>query len=290
MFENTLFAACERSSWILHSYCILDNHYHLALETPEPNPSVGMQWLQATFGNRFNRIVHSRGHVFQGRYKSLVVDRDAYMGTLLDYIHLNPVRAGIVSRDCLPDYRWSSLWCLYRKRKRPACMNSSSCLYYAGTLADTPIGRKKYAAYLDWICESDAEQANDTFNHLSRGWALGPKAFKSKLLEDDHVQWVESVGRETEEARSRYWETVLAKLFAYHGKTAAEIQSDKKSASWKVTIAYYMKKHTVWSNAWLSTRLNMGRPQGVSQYVAAFEESKGFKERAYKKMIGRINT
>jgi len=60
IFENTLFAACEQSDWILHGFCVLDNHYHLALETPEPNLSVGMQWLQATFANRFNRIVRSR--------------------------------------------------------------------------------------------------------------------------------------------------------------------------------------------------------------------------------------
>jgi hypothetical protein len=70
----------------------------------------------------------------------------------------------------------------------------------------------------------------------------------------------------------------------------ADIHPDKKSAVWKVMIAHYMKKHTSVSNAWLGTHLNMGRPQGVSQYVATFETSKGFKKQAYKKMIGKINT
>ncbi len=88
VFEETLFRACERSGWILHAYCLLDNHYHLALETSDANLSVGMQWLQSTFANRFNRSVKERGHVFQGRYKSLVVERDAYFGPLLNYVHL----------------------------------------------------------------------------------------------------------------------------------------------------------------------------------------------------------
>ena len=91
VFEETLFKACERYGWILHTYCLLDNHYHMALETSDANLSVGMQWLQSTFANRFNRSVKERGHVFQGRYKSLVVERDAYFGPLLNYIHLNPL-------------------------------------------------------------------------------------------------------------------------------------------------------------------------------------------------------
>jgi REP element-mobilizing transposase RayT len=290
IFENTLFAACERSGWILHGYCVLDNHYHLALETPEPNLSAGMQWLQATFANRFNRNVQSRGHVFQGRFKSLIVERDEYLGTLLDYIHLNPVRAGIVAPDQLQEYRWSSFWYLFHKRKRPAFMEMSSCLYYAGHLVDTPIGRQKYRSYLGWLVESNNEQADAKFRHICRGWALGTRDFKNILLEKKQVRWIESVGRETEEARHLYWESLLKKLLAHLGKSHSHIVSEKKSAQWKVMIAYYMKKNTLVSNTWLGEHLHMGRPQGVSQYVSAFEKSQGFKTSQYKKMTGRFNT
>ena len=81
VFEETLFAACQRTGWRLHAYCLLDNHYHLALQTPDANLAVGMQWLQSTFANRFNRLVKQRGHVFQGRYKSLVVELDGKSAT-----------------------------------------------------------------------------------------------------------------------------------------------------------------------------------------------------------------
>ena len=70
-FERTLFEACGRFGWRLHAYMLMSNHYHLALETPEPNLAVGMQWLQSTFANRFNRIVRERGHVFQGRVRGI---------------------------------------------------------------------------------------------------------------------------------------------------------------------------------------------------------------------------
>ena len=63
-FEKTLFEACERNGWIIHAYCIMGNHYPLALETPKGNLVEGMRWLQGTFGNRFNKFTGERGHVF----------------------------------------------------------------------------------------------------------------------------------------------------------------------------------------------------------------------------------
>ncbi|MFC1760801.1 transposase [Planctomycetota bacterium] len=288
--EATLFAACERSSWVLHAHTILENHFHLALETPQANLSVGMRWLQATFSNRFNRIVRTQGHVFQGRYKSLVVDRDEYMGTLLDYIHLNPVRAGIVSGEGLRDYRWSSLWYLFRKRKRPPCLDLSSCLYYAGRLVDTPPGRKKYLSYLDWLATKNQAESTDKFKHLCRGWALGTKEFKKGIMDEEQVQWIESVGKETEEARFLYWEQLLGRLLTSAEKTEADLLNDRKSATWKVMIAYHMKKTTLVTNSWFSAHLRRGRPQGVSRYVRAFEKAKGFKTREYRRVTAKINT
>ena len=92
----------------LYAYVTLSNHYHIALETPEGNLTVGMQWLQSTFANRFNRAHKAHGHLFQGRFRSLVVERDEYLGPLIHYIHLNPVRAGLVTTEKMESYRWSS--------------------------------------------------------------------------------------------------------------------------------------------------------------------------------------
>ena len=73
-FESCLFEACRKSSWRLHAFVVMRNHYHLAVETPDGNLVAGMQWLQATFAARFNRRRGLHGHLFQGRYKAFVVE------------------------------------------------------------------------------------------------------------------------------------------------------------------------------------------------------------------------
>lgn len=94
-FEEVLFRGCGRFGWVVHAYVILSNHYHLVLETPDGNLVVGMQWVQSTFANRFNRLVGERGHVFQGRYRALLVEDGDYLLRVVNYVHLNPVRAGL---------------------------------------------------------------------------------------------------------------------------------------------------------------------------------------------------
>ena len=95
-FESTLTETCVRHGWRLHARGIMPNHYHLALETPEPNLVEGMHWLQSTFATRFNRFRNERGHLFQARHQSPLVEDAAALARVIDYIHLNPVRAGMV--------------------------------------------------------------------------------------------------------------------------------------------------------------------------------------------------
>ena len=289
-FEQTLFESCRKYHWVLHSFCIMSNHYHLALETTNGSLSDGMQWLQSTFANRFNRLRKSNGHLFQGRFKSLIVDKDEYLGPLVHYIHLNPVRARIVTNKDLYRYRWSSLWYLNNKRKRPDYLNISSCLYYAGDLADTSRGRGKYLEYLAWLSEENQRRKDLAFEKMSQGWALGTKEFKKELLsEHAHLhssnQWT---GTENLEARELLWENILECFLKVLGKNSRDILLSRKSSLWKVKIAYYMKKHTGASNGWLSEKLNMGVAHAVSRYTAMFEKNNGHKKKEYKKLIARI--
>ena len=108
LFEKTLFEATAKCGWLLHAYVIMSNHYHLAVETPEGNLVEGMRWLQGTFGIRFNALRGERGHVFQSRYKSLLIEEGRPLLGQVNYIHLNPVRAGLVTVAKLRAYEWSS--------------------------------------------------------------------------------------------------------------------------------------------------------------------------------------
>src|SRR5207237_7283338 len=110
-FLETLTACCEKTSWQVHAYCLMQNHFHLVAETPRPNLVEGMKWLLGTYTMRFNRRHKVTGHLFAGRYKSLLIDERTshYLRLVCDYVHLNPARAGLlVERDGLQKYRWSS--------------------------------------------------------------------------------------------------------------------------------------------------------------------------------------
>jgi len=291
-FENTLFDACHKYDWILHAYCIMSNHYHLAIETVNGNLSVGMQWLQSTFANRFNKLRNVNGHLFQGRFKSLIVDKDEYLGPLLHYIHLNPVRARLVKISELPKYRWSSLWYLNNKHEYPDCLNISSCLYYAGDLADTAAGRSKYLEYLSWLSEDDQQQSRHKFEQMSRGWALGTKDFKKDLLKKHTSDKPENCwkGEDINEANIIHWENILDGCLCILKKSRRDVDTDKKSAVWKTAIAYYMKRHTSANNKWLSEQLNMGVAYAISKYASAFEKNEGIKDKLYEQLITRRKT
>lgn len=105
-FNEVLAGVYKRFNWIIHAYCLMDNHYHLLIETPDGNLSKGMRHLNGVYTQRFNRRHERVGHVFQGRYKAILVEKDAYLLELVRYIVLNPVRAGMVRSA--KDWRWSS--------------------------------------------------------------------------------------------------------------------------------------------------------------------------------------
>src|SRR6267142_2549191 len=98
LFLKTLGEACAKTEWQVHAWCLMRNHFHLVVETPQPNLVVGMKWLLGTYTSRFNRRHKEFGHVFSGRYKSLIVDGsgNGYLKTVCDYVHLNPVRAQLL--------------------------------------------------------------------------------------------------------------------------------------------------------------------------------------------------
>src|SRR5919109_5544610 len=105
-FLDTLSQVISRFSWICHAYCLMANHYHLLIETPKPNLSLGMRQLNGLYTQSFNRRHKRVGHLFQGRFKAIVVQKESYLLDLCRYIVLNPVRIkGDVRMDA---WKWSS--------------------------------------------------------------------------------------------------------------------------------------------------------------------------------------
>jgi putative transposase len=106
LFLDTLHRVSDRYHWLCHAYCLMDNHYHLVVETPDGNLSLGMRQLNGIYTQSYNRRHRRAGHLFQGRYKAILVERESYLLEVCRYVVLNPVRAKAVEHPSR--WKWSS--------------------------------------------------------------------------------------------------------------------------------------------------------------------------------------
>jgi REP element-mobilizing transposase RayT len=143
-FLSYLKSASLRYGAVIHVFCLMNNHYHLLLETPKGNLSQIMRHINGAYTNYFN-VRHKRsGHLFQGRYKAILIEADSYAGELSRYIHLNPVRAGIV--DLPEQYAWSSYQYYAAGKRKPEWLTVECILrYFANT---TEEARKIYDEFV----------------------------------------------------------------------------------------------------------------------------------------------
>uniref|UniRef100_UPI00404868E5 REP-associated tyrosine transposase n=1 Tax=Rheinheimera sp. TaxID=1869214 RepID=UPI00404868E5 len=144
LFLSLLDNVCAQYNWVVHTYCLMTNHYHLLVETPDANLSKGMRQLNGTYTQAFNRKHQRVGHLFQGRYKGILVDKDAYLLELSRYIVLNPVRARMVSTP--DDWRWSSWHSVMGNTPSPDWLATDTLLGMFAKQRKT--ARKKYADFV----------------------------------------------------------------------------------------------------------------------------------------------
>ena len=222
------------------------------------------------------------------------MEEDAYLGSLLHYVHLNPVRAGICDVAGLGGYRWSSYWYLSHPKSRPQFLDPTGALWHAGKLADIPSGRRDYASYLCWLAADAGAQKEMAFEKMCRGWALGSRAFKKDLLKsegllkDGDFEALRMEGRDLAEANELLWEEMLERGFQAAGRTAATARGQKKSEQWKIWVAAEMKRRTNAPNAWIARRLHMGAPHAVTIHVKAFECGQTRHSEDHEKFIERF--
>lgn len=119
---SVLETVCRRFNWVVHAYCQMSNHYHLVVETPDGNLSRGMRQLNGLYTQGFNRGHGLVGHLFQGRYKAILVQKESYLLELSRYVVLNPVRARIV--DDPADWPWSSYRAVICRSETPAWLDA----------------------------------------------------------------------------------------------------------------------------------------------------------------------
>ena len=173
VFLGVLEEMSERFEVDIFAYVLMNNHYHLLIRTNQDNLSKSMQWLGTTYTCRFNLKHFRRGHLFQGRFKSILVQNDAYLMQLSCYIHRNPLRAGLVNR--LADYRWSSYHTYAYKASHTKCKWLNKDLIFSQCN-----GENLYKAYREKV-QKYSEEESKIFENLHHGIVFGTKGYLNKI-------------------------------------------------------------------------------------------------------------
>jgi putative transposase len=140
----TLARAIERCDWRCLAYCVMSNHAHFMIQTPEPNLAAGMHWFALSFARMHNRKHGRVGHFFESRYRSVLIETDAHLVAASRYLVLNPVRAGIVERPA--DYLWSSYRATAGLVRKPPFLDDAALLEFFG---DEPfVARARWVAFV----------------------------------------------------------------------------------------------------------------------------------------------
>jgi putative transposase len=217
-FLRTVERVVERFGWFCHSYCLMDNHYHLVIETPQPNLSNGMRQLNGLHAQFFNARYDRCGHVFQSRFRSLLVEKDSYLLAVARYVVLNPVRAGIC--DGPEQWSWSSYRATAGLDPAPGFLTTDWLL--AQFAPTRRLAQRRYRAYVDAGIAYALEER-------VRGERLGGADFLREThgydppLAEIPRRQVEPFPPRLDEIFAGNWPTPIARAYRRHGYTLRQI-------------------------------------------------------------------
>jgi len=243
-FIECLETAVERFSLKIHAYCLIPADYHLLVETMDANLSRAIQWINVSFATYFNRKQHRQGHLFQGRFKSVLVEAEEYLKELSRYIHLNPVRAGIVKKP--EGYPWSSYRAYIGKIKHPQWLETRWLLSRVGMKSRE--AEEQYRIFVETV---DPKQLENPENDLTGGFILGSGGF---------VKWVEETfvnpreeGREiphlTSLKRTINLKTIIDTVGSEFGCTREKILEKGRKGNLARDMAIYLARDLSGENA-----------------------------------------
>ena len=266
-FLETLEAACNKTGWQVHAYCLLPNHFHLVVETPKPNLVAGMKWFLGTYTARFNRRHSITGHLFAGRYKSQIVSADDdYFREVCDYVHLNPVRAGLLTPDRpLESYLWSSYGhYLNASSERPAWLRTDRLV------SPTETGTDQLVRRVEGLRGANLSEQNAV---IRSQWCIGSPQFRRRILEtleSEAAIGPHHFGPEVQQAAEVKASRIINEELLRCVWTEAELLRKQKGDPVKIKIAQRLRQETTVTLQWIAARLHMGA-QGYLSHLLYWE-------------------
>lgn len=259
-FLDILADAVGRFGWRLHAYVLMGNHYHLLLETPEPSLSRGIHRLNGIYSQHFNRRHERAGHLLEGRFKAILVEKERHLLELVRYVVLNPVRAGLARTAA--DWRWSS----YRYTAGLHC--APAWLETHWTVAQFGGGTGALAAYREFV---DAGVGNlaQPWRGLTSQLFLGSEAFRARLVERMQSASLspEIPRAQRHPARPSITEVIAASARVL-GVETSEAGKPRRSPL-RLAVAYVVRRDTLTTLAQLGLALGVSASSACEIYASA---------------------
>lgn len=244
--EDYLKEAQGKYGYLLHSYIFMTNHYHLIIETPRSNLHEIMHYINSSYTTYINRKRGRSGHLFQGRYKAILIDKDTYLVELSRYLHLNPVRAGMVARP--EEYPHSSYRSYIRKEKED--------IVHRDLILEmiSQRHREGQKAYKEYVERAIGEEGEGPFKNLYAGVILGSRTFikqtlkrlTGELLDKEHIAHKKAL-------KTMHTSDTIIDTLCMHGKITAE-EVFRNNNHWRNTAIYLIKKFTGLPNRQIGER------------------------------------
>lgn len=267
-FLRALEATIRRAGWEVFAYAIMPNHFHLMLRAPRANLSRGMHLLLSAFALRFNGFNEEHGHVFQGRYHAKRVPRGMDSSRVIDYIHLNHVRKGLLTVE---DCTLSSLSSLSRlvHPERRELMHIGEALEKISGYPDRADGWNRYLTHLRAVLLEDASGAK-----YEAEWIAAEKARGLPLLELVRNEERPPSAPEGDYSHldANHSEAIFQKLLAREGKVEADLTLAHGLVPWKLRIGREITLDTTASFVWLAQRLKLG---SAAYFARVLSETRG---------------
>ena len=272
VFLDLLGKEILQQGWVLYAFCLMGNHYHLLLQTPEPNLVRGMRRLNGVYTQAFNRRHARVGHVLQGRYKSILVDQDSYLLELCRYVVLNPVRARIVAS--VEDWHWSSYLPTVGKLPCPPWLAAEKVLALFGK------GASARRAYARFVAQGLSQPS--PWSELQGQIYLGGEAFRVQMQKRLNAGPTQGIARRQLNPTRPTAQSVVRAVADAHGITPAGALRRRSGAAFKHTV-YLLRRRanlglnevaaltgvTIGRVAQIQSQIESAAPDSLLQRIAA---------------------